>query len=78
MRLIGPDHVVFVSAHPELIVDWCRSHLGAARHPATGATVAQVPKPLSPDYRDRARRCRTTTGAATSSIYRDRTSPGGL
>ena len=45
----------------------------ATRNTTTGATVAHVPEPVSPRYRDRAGRCRTTTGAATSSIYRGRT-----
>src|SRR4051812_36751015 len=49
------------------------ARLPAACNTTTGATVARVPGPTSPNYRDRAGRCDTTTGAATSSIYRDRT-----
>ena len=43
----------------------------ATRNTTTGTTVAQQPEPLSPRHRDRTGRCPTTTGAATSSIYRD-------
>ena len=47
----------------------------AARNTTTGATVAHQREPPSPRYRDRAGKRRTTTGAATSSIYRVSTSP---
>ena len=48
----------------------------AARNTTTGATVAHQPEPPSPRYRDRAGKRRTTTGAATSSIYRVSTRRG--
>ena len=56
-------------------------NLDREAQPVSQPRVTQLPEPpsprnrsqLSPKYRDRAGRCRTTTGAATSSIYRDRT-----